>query len=207
MTLQNDTLVYNIERIVEWQSKPNYDYNRELTTPEVNLYEILVRWIFEVLEKIFGSRFATDFAEPVLILLFIVVITLIVWLLYRSRPELFVRSHKSKLAYNVQEDTIYGIDLEEEIHRSLKDGNYKEASRFLYLQTLKYLSDKNIIDWQIFKTPTEYIYEVKPEDLYGPFKTLTNQFLRIRYGNYEATDSLFEELLALQQRIMKGEDK
>lgn len=205
MTLQSDTLVYNIDRVLEWQSNPAYNYNKELVTPEINMYEILLRWIFNMLEKIFGSRFANDYAELILILLFIAIVALIVWLLYKRRPELFVRSRQSKLAYDVYEDTIYGVDFDEEIRKVLKSGNYKEAIRFLYLQALKHLSDQSAIDWQIFKTPTEYIYEVKPEALRAPFRNLTNQFLRVRYGNYEANEALFEEMKALQQSIRKGE--
>ena len=38
--------------------------------------------------------------------------------------------------------------------------DYREAVRLLYLQTLKQLSDGKRIDWQLYKTPTQYIYEV-----------------------------------------------
>ncbi len=52
----------------------------------------------------------------------------------------------------------------------------------------------------------EYIYEVKQEMLRTPFRNLTHGFLRVRYGNFPASESLFEELAALQTQIRKGGD-
>lgn len=205
MTLQNDTLIYDLARIREWQANPDYNYNRELFAPEKSLYDMLLKWLYEVLEGLFGSRFANDYGEMILVLLFVAVVVLIGWLIYKRRPELFARSgKKAKLTYDVHEDTIYGIDFEERIRRALAAGNYKETVRLLYLQTLKQLSDRNLIDWQLFKTPTEYLYEVKAEELRTPFRELTNRFLRVRYGNFSATEELCREMQALQNVITKG---
>jgi hypothetical protein len=33
---------------------------------------------------------------------------------------------------------------------------------------------------------------------------MTNHFLRVRYGNFEATEELFREMQALQEEIEKG---
>lgn len=114
-----------------------------------------------------------------------------------------MRSGK-KLAYHVEEDTIYGIDFEKEISAAMLRNEYREAVRLLYLQTLKQLSDAEKIDWQPYKTPTEYTYELKANALRTPFRELTNRFLRVRYGNFEATEALFHEMQTLQREIMKG---
>jgi len=37
-----------------------------------------------------------------------------------------------------------------------------------------------------------------------PFRGLTDRFLRVRYGNFEADESLFREMQALQEKIRKG---
>ena len=204
MTHRTDTLICNTERLTTWQSDPAYNYNRELMTPEVDLYQLFIQWLGRFLEKIFGSYFAEKYTEPILICLFIAVILFILWFLYRKRPELFMRSGKRQLAYNVQEDTIYGVDFSVSIAEALKRADYKEAVRLLYLRTLRELSDGGVIDWQLYKTPTEYIYEVKPEQGREPFRELTNGFLRVRYGNFEATEALFNEMDALSRQIKKG---
>ena len=96
-------------------------------------------------------------------------------------------SHKNALSYTVEEDTIYGVDFPGGIAEALSRQNYREAVRLLYLQTLKQLSDAERIDWQLYKTPTQYINEVR----LPAFRQLTNHFLRVRYGNFEATEELF----------------
>lgn len=203
MTAPVDTLVYDTATVAIWQSSSEYDYNRELQTPEVDLIGWLNLWLGKLLQKIFGSKFAEQYTEIVLAGLFILIVLLLIWFLYKKRPELFMHSGK-KLAYRVEEDTIYGIDFEKEISTAMLRNEYREAVRLLYLQTLKQLSDAEKIDWQPYKTPTEYTYELKPNTLRTPFRELTNRFLRVRYGNFEATEALFHEMRTLQREIVKG---
>ncbi|WP_455587301.1 DUF4129 domain-containing protein [Bacteroides sp.] len=203
MTAPADTLVYDTAEIAAWQADPAYDYNRELVTPEFNLIEWLNLWLGKLLQKIFGSKFAEEYTETILVVLFIAVLLLIIWFVYKKRPELFVRS-KKMLPYGVEEDTIYGVDFQKEIDAAVSRHDYRGAVRLLYLQTLKQLSDAGQIEWQPYKTPTEYIYEIKADATKRPFRELTNRFLRVRYGNFEATGALFREMKALQEGIMKG---
>lgn len=204
MIQQNDTLSCDTTRLSFWQDNPVYDYNRELQTPDWDLYAWLNMQLMKLLSKIFGSRFANDYSETILIIIFIVIVLLLIWFLYRKRPELFMRAGKKTIRYTVYEDTIYGVDFDAEIAAALDRKDYKEAIRLLYLQTLKSLSDRELIDWQLFKTPTQYIYEVKPEDRRDVFRRLTNAFLRVRYGNFEASEQLFNEMKVLQQEIEEG---
>ena len=111
-----------------------------------------------------------------------------------------MRSSKNKLPYEVEEDTIYGVDFSGGIADALSRSDYREAVRLLYLQTLKRLSDEKRIDWQPYKTPTQYINEVRMP----VFRQLTNHFLRVRYGNFEATEELFDSMKSLQEEIGKG---
>lgn len=204
MIQQSDTLVCDTLRVVHWQATPGYDYNRELLVPDVNLLELLRRWIDKLLRILFGNHFTDEYGEWVLALLAIGMVLLLIWFLYKKRPELFMRSRKAPLAYAVEEDTIYGVDFEAEIRRAFSREDWREAVRLLYLQSLKQLSDRELIDWQIYKTPTDYIYELKREELRIPFQKLTNDFLRIRYGNFEASSELFREMNQLQKALMKG---
>lgn len=200
ITSPADTLVCDTAQIAKWQSDPAYDYHRELMTPEINIFEWLNKQFGDLLRKIFGSRFADEYSGLIIICVAIGILVLIIWLLYKKRPELFMRSPKNKLSYSVEEDTIYGVDFPEEIAGALSRSDYREAVRLLYLQTLKQLSDKGSIDWQLYKTPTQYLYEVQSPD----FRQLTNQFLRVRYGNFEASETLFESMKTLQEEMKKG---
>lgn len=200
VTAPVDTLVCDTAKIAMWQSNSAYDYNRELITPDINLFEWLNRQFGEMLRKIFGNRFAEQYSEYILIGIAIVILLLIIWFVYKKRPELFMRSGKKPLSYSVEEDTIYGVDFQGGIADALSRSDHREAVRLIYLQTLKLLSDEKRIDWQLYKTPTQYVYEVRT----SAFRELTNHFLRVRYGNFEATESLFRIMQALQEEIAKG---
>ena len=109
LTSPADTLVCDTVQIAKWQSESAYDYNRELITPEINIFEWFRRQFGELLRKIFGSRFAEEYSELILICLAIIILLLIIWFVYKKRPELFMRSPKNKLPYEVGEDTIYCV--------------------------------------------------------------------------------------------------
>lgn len=200
ITSPADTLVCDTAQIAIWRSEGLYDYNRELITPELNLFDWIGKQFGELLRKIFGSHFAEEYSAIILISIAILILLLLVWFVYKKRPELFMRSRKSVLPYHIAEDTIYGVDFQGGIADALSRLDYREAVRLLYLQTLKQLSDEGRIDWQLYKTPTQYMYEVRM----SAFRDLTNHFLRVRYGNFEATEMLFHTMQTLQEEIRKG---
>lgn len=195
-----DTLVCDSAQIAVWQSDSNFDYGRELLSQDETLMDLFQRWMNKLLREIFGSAFADNYAVYIWIGIFVVLILLLFWFLYTKKPELFKRRGKKSTLYSIEDDTIYGIDFPKMITEMLVARDYKEAIRLLYLQTLKDLSDGNRIDWQLYKTPTQYIYEFREP----AFRQLTNHFLRVRYGNFEATASLFEQMQTLQEDIKKG---
>ena len=195
-----DTLVCDTAQVAAWQSDSVYAYNRELIAPDVNILEWISRWFGEVLERLFGNSLVSEHSDSVLVSIAILILLGIAWFVYKKRPELFVRSGKSALPYEVAEDTIYGVDFEGGITDALTRRDYREAVRLLYLQTLKQLSDRGRIDWQLYKTPTQYIDEVRVP----AFRQLTHHFLKVRYGNFEATEALFHTMQALQEEVGKG---
>ena len=79
LTSPADTLVCDTVQIAKWQSESAYDYNRELITPEINIFEWFRRQFGELLRKIFGSRFAEEYSELILICLAIIILLLIIW--------------------------------------------------------------------------------------------------------------------------------
>lgn len=195
-----DTLVCDTSRVALFQSNPAYAYSNELSAPDMNLFEWLVREVGRLLRSFLGSFFEFEGSWLIILIIAVVLLIFIGWAIYVKRPGFFIRSRKSPLTDVVSEDNIYGIDFNCKIAEALQQNNYREAVRFVYLQTLKQLSDNKRIDWQLYKTPTQYIYEVRMK----AFQQLTNGFLRVRYGNFDATSDLFHEMQSLQKEIEKG---
>ena len=77
ITSPADTLVCDTAQVAIWQSDAAYDYNRELIAPEINLFEWFNRWFGEVMQKIFGSNFAEEYSELILIGIAILILILI----------------------------------------------------------------------------------------------------------------------------------
>jgi len=78
--------------------------------------------------------------------------------------------------------------------------DYYRAVRIVYLRTLRRLSDSQRISWQLYKTPTEYTREFLSAD----FQRMTSVFMRVRYGNYPASEELVDLLVSLEDEIRKG---
>jgi hypothetical protein len=169
---------------------------------EYSWFEMIAREFNRLLNSVFSGRFEEKYTTPVMIALFLMALFAVLFFLYRKRPELFMRARKTPpLAYTVEEENIHRIDFEKEISTALDSGNYRLAIRLTYLQTLRILSDNKLIDWQIHKTATEYLYEIKNSDVKPPFRELTRHFLQIRYGNYSASPGLYETVLGIRKHI------
>lgn len=205
MTLQSDTIIYDIKKIAGYQSDKNYNYGSQLQNPEYSIWERINNGFNSLLRHIFGGEFAEKYTSPILICVFILIIAAIIYFLYLKRPELFMRKKKiTPVGYHIEDENIYETDFDTEIAKATDAGDYRLAIRLVYLKTLRILSDGKRIDWQIYKTPSEYLYEMKEDKLKKPFKDLTGKFLQVRYGNYDVSEDLYEKILALHVEMKGG---
>ena len=194
--IRPDTLVCDTLQIHALQQNPAYNYNRELMARQETLWDWLKMKFAEWLNDFLGNSVSVGVRNALLAFIGVLVVGLIVWFLYKYRPELFMRnSRDAKEEDNDGNETIYGIDFDAEIAKELAASNYRQAVRYLYLKTLRRLSDAGHINWQPSKTPSQYVYEVQRDE----FRQLTQHFLRVRYGNFEATRELYDEMLRLSK--------
>lgn len=190
-----DSLRCDSTLIETLKGDPAYDYHRELVGQQESLWEMLKAWFDAWLRSLWHDRTAMGLLDTILFVVGVVAVGLIAWFLYKYRPELFRRKRLTINEESEEEETIYGIDFDREINRAVEAANYRQAVRYVYLKTLRRLSDTGRIDWQPSKTPSQYLREVPSET----FRSLTNHFLRVRYGNFTATRQLFEEVQRLSQ--------
>jgi len=204
-----DTLVIDSAQIAQWQAQPDFDYNREIVGGGMTVTEWLMMQLNELMEELFGQALRNPLVQWLLAILAVGVIGFIVWYLWSHQSGLFRR--QEQLAGDEDtEDNIYGVDFDAAITEALGRENYREAVRLVYLRTLKALSDTSRIDWQPFKTPSQYVREfsasVPATSPAGPsavFRTLTAHFLRVRYGNFPATRPLYDEVEKLGKEVAR----
>ena len=206
--IQADTILYDVNKIAKYQADSRYDYLSQIEMPDYSWFELILKWFNRLFNAIFGGKFGENVTTPILIIIFILILLTTIYFLYKKRPELFMRSKKTiPIPYTLEEENIHQINFDTEIDSALQGHDYRLAIRLLYLQTLRFLSDNNLIDWQIHKTPTEYLYEITNNEMKQPFRLITNHFLHIRYGNFQASCKLFETIRDLQtsiKQIRKG---
>lgn len=195
-----DTLQTDQQLLQQLQQDPRYAYAIEEQKP--SLMDEFLKWIGERLDAHLDANIS--FYRPVFYSLCTLAVIILVWWLVRSGvlQRLLAILKKEDVSIEEAEENIHVIDFEAEIARARSAGDYTRASRLLYLQTLKQLSDAHRIDWQPQKTPAQYTREVSGR----AFLQLTNHFVRIRYGGFEANEQLFLTMEALQAETGKGGD-
>ncbi|MDR3194004.1 MAG: DUF4129 domain-containing protein [Tannerella sp.] len=204
MTQLLDPFACDTAKIAAYQADRHFDYNSQLNAPDYSLLEIFGRWLARQLSRFFGNELAEDISFWLLIVFFVAVVAAAARFVYKKRPELFLREKKRPLTYEMEEENIYRIDFDGELAVALAAGDFRAAVRLLYLQTLRFAADREWIEWQIYKTPTEYVYELQPARLRASFRDLTNRFLQVRYGNFKATREWFDAMRSLQDTFRKG---
>ncbi len=116
-------------------------------------------------------------------------IALLTWFLTSSNVFLFRKKHANiPLDTEDAEENIYELDFEKEIHKAVRSGNYRMAVRMLYLQLLRNLSDREIIQYSTDKTNSQYLAQLSGTKFYNDFFTLTRHFDYIWYGEFPLTE-------------------
>jgi hypothetical protein len=194
-----DTLIIDSVQIAQWQAQRDFDYNREMVGGGMTFTEWLWMKINELLEDIFGNSWDGDYKWWLLSAAGLVIVGVGIWYVRRYHPNLF-KKKEDEQDYDGTEDTIYGVDFDTAVSQAVGHEDYREAVRLVYLRTLKVLSDRHQIDWQPFKTPSQYVREYSAVPA---FRTLTAHFLRVRYGNFPATRVLYDEVENLGKEVSR----
>lgn len=193
-----DTLQIDSMQVAMWQQDGWYDYNRELMGGGESLLEWLQRVVMGWFEELFAIAAHDERMQWLLAALGVVLVVAVGWFVWRKRQLKFNYGRRNNtLDYELEGDTIYGMDFTQLIQDALTREDYAQVVRLVYLQTLKMLSDATRINWQASKTPTQYVAEVGQED----FTELSHLFMRVRYGNLTATKQLAERMNILQENV------
>ena len=127
----------------------------------------------------------------------VLLLALMAYWMYRSGMVSFDFKHHTMEG---NADNVYEIDYDSELDEALRKGDHAQLVRLIYLRTLRSLDESGRIAWRIYKTPSEYAAELDDPD----FLQMTDRFLRVRYGDFAADRSDYEEMCVWQARVLKG---
>jgi hypothetical protein len=92
------------------------------------------------------------------------------------------------------DEYIHETDLDRFLREALQNGNYPQAIRLYFLQSIKNLSERKDLNWSREKTNRDYIREMRAHSWGNQFRSITQTYERIWYGNMQLTQSRFEQL-------------
>ena len=130
----------------------------------------------------------------VLFLIIGIFVGAVIWFLSSSNIKLFEAPKKLLEDENAEitEEDLFSINYQNEIRNAVIAGNFRLAIRLWYLQTLRELTEKNLIQYRHEKTNTEYLDELYRTKYYKEFMKLTRNFEYAWYGKFELTAESYQ---------------
>ncbi|PNQ72202.1 hypothetical protein C1T31_12820 [Hanstruepera neustonica] len=170
-----------------------YDIN---DTGGVNLIQGIFRKFFRWLGEIFGIDI--DFIDYQTLEYIVYgllalgsIYLLLKFLLQSPIQSVFKTDEQTIEKFQYVEEDITEVNFDALIKKALKDTNYRLATRYLYLASLKKLTRKNIIDWHYDKTNTDYLNEIEDETIKAYFKRVSYIYDYVWYGEFSIDESSF----------------
>jgi len=171
------------EKIKSYKEDPDFQYNRYKEPPK-SLWDRFWEWFWNKIGEMLSTEGGSATFKTVLILLAVLVIGFFIYKLTgMNRASLFKRNSGSVSGYTVSDENIHSINFTQAISQAIQNNDYRLAVRLLYLQSLKMLADKNLINWQLNKTNIAYIDELQGSTYQSSFSNLTLQFESNWYGD------------------------
>lgn len=208
--LSSDTLRCDTMLLRQWSDDPRFDYESSLQGSGSTLMDELRWWLSHKLDEWFRWTVTEEQVNWIFIGVGVLLLLVVLYVIYRKNPQLFGRVGKNARTSSDtlgDEDTIYGVDFRKEIDKALQAANYYQAVRYRYLFTLKEMNDMHLIGWQPYKTPTEYVYELADASRRDTFRRLTNNFMRVRYGNFQATRQLYDDMKEQANELLERREE
>ena len=179
-------------------SDPSFIY--EFKTPEKNAWDRFKEWLANFFKNIFkftDSKSAVNFVDILLRVIAILIVLSVIYMIVKAIMNkegqwIFGRNSDRKIInYDEIEKNLHKVDFEKLIQKSLESGENRLTIRYYYLWLLKKMSEKQIIDWDVEKTNSDYLYEIKDEAQKENFAYLSYLYNNIWYGEFELDEATF----------------
>jgi hypothetical protein len=185
----------------------------EFKTPEKNAWDRFKEWLANFFKNIFKFTDGKSAANFVNILLRTIAIVIIIFVIYLIAKAIMNKegqwifgknSDKKIINYDEIEKNLHLVDFEKLIQKSLESDEKRLTIRYYYLWLLKKMSEKQIIEWDVEKTNSDYLYEIKNEAQKEDFAYLSYLYNNIWYGEFELDENTFAKARnAFEKSIQK----
>lgn len=203
----NDTTIvqkssFDSTLLDDFRNDSDFQYG-EITTTSMSLWDRIKLMIGLWLSRLFSLGGNSIWGK---ILAYVLCISVIIYTVFKLLKvdirHVFYRSHKKPpLQYRSIHDDIHVMDFEALIKDAVKNGNYREAVRLIYLAALKQLTDHDHLQWKVGKTNHEYMDELSSTIFQKDFDQLSYYFEYSWYGQFTVDQSLYTEVSEKYQSL------
>jgi hypothetical protein len=108
------------------------------------------------------------------------------------RGLIFGKINTNEIKMIESDEDISQINFDELIAAAAERKDYKLAVRYLFLKSLKLLSEKEIIELRNNKTNHQYLSEIKNKRISSAFQIATSRFEWIWYGDFPVDEKVMK---------------
>jgi hypothetical protein len=188
---------FDESKLNELKSDAELQYKEAPTIAE-SLFDRFLKLLSQFLDSLVQGAVTTNWGRVISYLIGVgLLVVLIMMLLKVNAFKVFYGGQgASSMPYHVLDENIHEMDFEKLIQEAIGSGEYRKATRLVFLNALKILADKNFIHWEQGKTNHDYLSEVTAADLKPGFNELNYYFEYAWYGNFIINH---EKFLKVQQ--------
>lgn len=176
---------FDEDNLADFLADDDFVYDRKPVNKKENLFFRFLRKIRQWWETLFDE--STPLWVNILVFgtILLVLVGLMLYIFDVDVKTIFGRSAKQiSMDFEEMPTDIHSLDFDDLVHKSVSAGEYRRAVRLLYLESLKELSKRGWIDWQINKTNHDYQLELSNTRVALPFDDLTLHYEYVWYGDF-----------------------
>jgi hypothetical protein len=212
ITIDNDSIQIKVFTENFKSKYKDSDFVYEFKAPKKNAWDRFKEWLAHIFDNIFHFGNKKTSANVVGILLKILATALIVFVIYLivkaimndEGQWIFGKNSDKKIINYEIEKNLHLVDFDKLIKNTLQSGEKRLSIRYYYLWLLKKMSAKEMIVWDIEKTNSDYLYELKNQETKDEFAYLSYIYNYIWYGEFELDDETFAKAKTAFEKSIKS---
>jgi len=188
-----DVRLMSNDLLEKYKNDPEFDYDGGPEEAEDWISKIK-NWINQQLAILRSSKTYSTLLDYLYYGLMIAALILIIRGLIKAdrRGLLFGKINTNEIKMVESEEDISQINFDELIAAAAERKDYKLAVRYLFLKSLKLLSEKELIELRNNKTNHQYLSEIKNNRISNAFKIATSRFEWIWYGDFPVDEKVMK---------------
>lgn len=207
-SLQPDTAAIHVRlpadsKLQAYRNNPDYIYVKN-ENPVDSWWNLFQRWLNETMfGAVSGERWELFWKILQLTILGGILVIGVMQLLRMEAGSLFYGNRTAPAtSAELFVTDIKSVDFLQDAEDAVKQGAYRQAVRYYYLQMLKMLDADDSITWAPQKTNQDYVRECKDAGLRDQLVRLTYLFDYAWYGEFAVTDGQLKQVQEIVMNVL-----